>query len=190
LPIQEEEVEHKYNVDYHSIEKICGTINKVLAGLEPLPIGHIERSILTPTQFFTQRDPSQWMLCNGQSCAGTAYATESGNSAVPSAENYFLRMQDGGAYVMPEVDSTFGNTYDDSVGNHGHTIALSANQTPLIMGTGGKVVGAGAPTPTKYFPTSMGGLVNVLSITPANSTPGGTESAPDNFLCNFFIRVN
>src|ERR1035437_9535436 len=134
-PVQVEEVAHRFNSDYHLIEKICATINSVLSSLEPLPLGHIERSFLTNSEFLAARNATDWMLCNGQSCAGSAYATLTGNATVPNAELYFMRMRDYGVGVNPDGDQSLGTPNADTYIAHGHTASGYSDAMPYILST-------------------------------------------------------
>ena len=59
-------------------------------------IGEIKLADLSESQFQAQAG-NNWLLCNGQTCSATAYASKTGNSTVPTISplagaNYFIRV--------------------------------------------------------------------------------------------------
>jgi hypothetical protein len=184
--IQDQEVAHRYDVDYKLIEKVAATINQVLSTMEPLPVGYVERTFLTQAEFFVARNSTDWMLCNGQSCVGTAYGTLTGNTTVPNAQARFFRMKDYGSGHASGGDVAIGTDVGDTYKTHSHAVSVTTDAMAVANPAIDQSVG-GSATARCIVPQTF---AHVLSVSPQNNVPGGTESRPENMTVNFFIKVN
>jgi hypothetical protein len=161
-------------------------------------VGSIQQSVLTEAQFSTQlgaAEAGKWVLADGRSATGTAYATVTGNATVPDLRGAYLRMAGVNATNTAWNGGTLNSRQEDTtrrprntafttshIGNHTHVYqravtgydqgvnAYSANNND-----GGQVrtqsEGAGA-----HSHTITGG--------------GDTETRPKTYSVNYFIKVN
>jgi hypothetical protein len=165
-------------------------------------VGSIQQSMLTEAQFATQlgaTEAGKWVLADGRSVAGTAYATVTGNATVPDMRGAYLRMAgvnptntswDGGTLGGWQNDTTrrprsnFTGT-TSTTGSHSHTMKTTSDESKS-----GYVSGGGG----SWFPDVSG----ANSMYPAgnhshnvNITGGGDpETRPKSYSVNYFIKVN
>lgn len=133
-------------------------------------LGAVISSMLTAAQM-TAED-SNWQLCDGSSCAGTDYATVTGNTTVPDMRGAFLRGNDPSATRDPDGASrALGSFQNEEFKSHNHA--------GLFYGAGSNagVIGSGWADSAVY---------------PSHSTQvaGGAETRPKNISVNYYIRVN
>lgn len=83
--VQQESVQYQAPVSESALSAMGGAINFSLTRL--LPIGTVIPSMLTQAQVDSEFGAGYWLLCNGQTCAGTDYAALTGNSTVPNFFN-------------------------------------------------------------------------------------------------------
>ena len=141
------------------------------------PIGDIKHSMLTPAQF-SDENLGEWVLCDGRSCAGSAYQATTGNILVPDAvtQGAFLRQRTG--------IRVLGSYEADDIGFHSHGQRAGGSgggNTPMVApaGQGGTVVG-----------TMTNSLAASTSRHIFTDAAGGSETKPKNVAVNFFIKIN
>lgn len=138
-------------------------------------VGQIASSMLTEAQF-QSINGSSWVLMDGRSVAGSAYATLTGSITIPDARGMVLRGKNNGrsdGNQNPDGDSALGLYQGDAFGSHVHT------STPIQVG-GGTFTAAG-----NYLgqngPTVAG---------PGTQGAGGNETRMKNITVNHFIKIN
>lgn len=141
-------------------------------------IGDVKSSVLTQAQFNSVMGAasSSWLLCDGQSCAGTAYATVTGESVVPDMRGQFMRGLDTTGTVDPDgATRSLGDSQAGEVESHTHTYddVGSANST------GAAVAGY-----------SAGPYQFKLQVGDVSGATGGDETRPTNVCVNYFIKVD
>lgn len=179
--IQSEETEFKAAVGEKVMEKIAATINKALDDFPPLPVGTIQKSMLTLEQF-QEIMSDKWVLCLGQDVTGSAYHTLTGKTIAPQMYGRFTRMKDHGAGRNEAGDLSLGAIQYDQLEDHTHSLTYN-------MG------GASNHDTVRNFDSgstrelSLGTqLANMLTITVGST--GGNESRPENVTVNYFIKIN
>lgn len=164
-PIQIESTQVNAPVSESLAQTMGTSINYALINSGQL--GDIVTSILDTAQFQSLRDTT-WVLCNGQSCAGSAYEALTGYSVVPDARGRYQRMKDNGAGVDPHGDLPLGDSYADQFASHTHGV----KRDPSSGFAGSRLLnGDGTAT------------VNVFAT-------GGSETNPKTIIFNFFIKIN
>ena len=130
-------------------------------------------SMLTLAQF-QAINGTTWVLANGASVSGSAYATITGNSTVPDLRGMFLRGKNNGRADTnedPGGERLLGNLQNDELRGHDHARSLvgiggGTNQGPAFSGGGGFIGG------------------NTTTVT------SGAETRPKNIAVNYFIKIN
>lgn len=91
-------------------------------------VGDVRISLLTEAQF-QNINGTDWVLMDGQSSAGSAYETLTGNSTVPDAVGRFLRMEGGAAASLgsQQADATAQNGLVVSGGTASGTFASTSH---------------------------------------------------------------
>ena len=152
------------------------------------PVGTIQQSLLTEPQFQSEMGSTKWVLMNGQSVAGSKYATITGNSNVPDAAGRFLRMVggDAGSLGAQQAQATAANGLTASTtgsdGNHTHTWT---NSTPsritggTDLASGGNFVVGGTDIASSG---SHGHTINMGS--------SDVETRPVNIAVNYFVKID
>lgn len=136
-------------------------------------VGDIVASALTATQMYTQFT-TDWLLCDGTQCTGSAYATLTGNNFTPDLRGRFLRALDTDGTVDPDgATRTLLDIQDDEFASHNHT--------QQQFGTGSLGAQNGTGTTARD-----GTLWNFR----ATDNTGGDETRPKNAAVNYFIKVN
>lgn len=87
-----------------------------------LPVGALIWGALSEAQYQGAADEGTWVLCDGDSCAGTDYATLRSVSVVPDVKGRFLRMKDHGVGRNPDGDVALDTAQASSYLNHSHAI--------------------------------------------------------------------
>jgi hypothetical protein len=169
-------------------------------------VGSIQQSLLTEAQFRTAMGPDgakRWVLADGRSVAGSAYAALTGSNNVPDMRGAFFRAagqnQNGsaawnGKAVGTYHDFTTGRpqtafTTSDP-GNHTHTFndPLSDN-----TGAGGNrgISGAGWGANESYLHAKRGVATGDSGAHTHTINGGGdAETAPSHFSLSTFIKIN
>jgi hypothetical protein len=140
------------------------------------PIGMIVPSMLTLAQF-QAINGTTWVLANGASVSGSAYATITGNSTVPDLRGMFLRGKNNGRADTnedPGGERSLGNLQADEFKSHRHDLVVYDS------------AGSGNNYPTDYFPNVSVTGTNTTAIQPT----GGIETRPKNIAVNYFIKIN
>lgn len=142
-------------------------------------IGQIVQSMMTLAQFQAQYGTG-WVLADGSSAVGTAYATLTGNSTIPDARGMTLRGKNNGradGHQNPDGDSALGTFQADQFGSHTH----DPTNSPLIEGAGGNGHTGWVDGDTTIFSSYSNSTMAVV---------GGNETRMKNITINHFIRVN
>lgn len=183
VPVQQEAIQFNNPVSESSLAAI-GAVANFLLKVQP-PVGTIWASMLTETQFqslINDPSPATWILADGRSVAGSAYAFATGQTNAPDLRGIFLRgLNNGGsaagtrsdAFANPDdLSGTFtpGTLTQDKFKSHTHTYSVNSS--------------FGADT------TSAGGNAGEANGNPLTSATGGNETAPKNASINWFIRIN
>lgn len=148
-------------------------------------IGEIKASMMTLAQFQAQFG-TNWVLANGDSATGTAYATITGFTTLPDARGVALRGKNNGradGNQNPAGDLALGTFEGDQF--QGHTPNnISSSQVTPSGGTMGWMTGNG-----------NGGTQTAVNATlvsdGVNGTPRiGSETRIKSVVVNYFIKVN
>ena len=181
--LQVEETESRSAIGEKVLYKIAATVNKGIDDVSGVALGTIEISMLTEFIFLQYRG-DRWLLCNGQSCAGTQYATLTGNTTVPDMRGRFLRGKNNGSGIDPVGELALGTNKEDRLKAHEHVIEVTGiPDSPLWH-------------PGRFF-TDGSDQINMTFVEPVNNllelqsfNNVGIESRPENITVNFFIKVN
>lgn len=141
-------------------------------------IGEIKASMLTLAQFQAQFG-TNWVLANGASATGTAYATLTGSTIVPDCRGVSLRGKNNGrsdGAQNPDGDLALGTYQGDMFVSHGHSMSNNVS-----VQTGGL-----NDTTTGVRAVDRFGVISAISAL-AN---GGNETRTKNVTVNYFIKVN
>ena len=162
-----------------------------------MPIGSVIISALTLAQFQTQNGTG-WVLMDGTSCAGTAYATLTTFSLLPDAQGRFLRNYDSVGGTDPD-SSDLLVTVEDGIQDHGHKIYAQSGIGPR---QGNKPVQTKSGLMAENEGASLSGYVTnganaesnhmiqgVRTATP-NARTNTNETLVKNIIMNHFIRVD
>lgn len=169
---------------------LFGAFSSSLTRTDSSPIGMIVPSMLTEAQF-QSLNGSSWVLAQGQTATGTAYASITGQSTVPDLRGMFLRGKNNGradGQQDPGGERTVGNLQGQAtaknglaISDPGHTHSLT-NRNAGIPGSGNGVAAATA---------ASGGTTDVSwSGTGVSLGAGDAETRPKNVAVNYFIKVN
>jgi hypothetical protein len=153
-------------------------------------VGQIASSMLTEAQFQSINGPS-WVLMDGRSIAGSAYATLTGSSTIPDARGMVLRGKNNGrsdGNQNPAADRSLGEYEGDQMQGHMHqqqvniSVGSSNTQDGSILGCGSG--GAQAKSYVNYY-------TNTPSSDGTNGVPRtGLETRTKNITVNHFIKIN
>ncbi len=163
-------------------------------------VGSIQQSMLTEAQFATQlgaAEAGKWVMADGRSVAGTAYATVTGNATVPDLRGAYLRMAgvnstnaawDGGTLNGWHDDTTRlpRNTAFTTSNPGGHTHSTSIMKTSSASGniaSGNIAFGDGGNVAISNWTNAAGAHTHTI-------TGGDTETRPKTYSVNYFIKVN
>jgi hypothetical protein len=167
-------------------------------------IGDIQESMLTLAQF--QAQPGRgtaWVLADGSSCAGTAYARITGKQNLPDLRGVFRRAKNNGrsdGNQNPAGDLALGTFQSDQIASHLHSIsdpghfhdAHIGNTTSGSDNRFAQVVsasGASNVVTRNNVDANSGIVANTTGITATNAF-GASETSPKAVTVNVFIRVN
>ena len=172
-PIQIEATRSGSSVSRALFAKFGGDINYLLESI--LPVGSFMESMLSEAQFQGQTSTG-WVLADGRACAGSAYATLTGNATVPDARGIFLRGKNNGRVdgkQNPDGDVALGTFQYSDVVSHAHAVTASH-----LVESGGPITHDDG---SEFF-------INDVLITAAAGS--GTETRPRNVTANIFFRIN
>jgi hypothetical protein len=177
--------------------RLASIANYILANISvQAPVGTIVESIMTTAQFQASRGAG-WVLCNGQSCAGSAFQTLTGNSTVPDARSCTLRGKNNGrsdGNQNPDGEFSLGQNQSGNYGSHTHTNTLVNN----VGGTNG-TLGVGNVLIGGSYPPQAGGSLSFSMSGPQFTTAPShadfnnvplTETRARSTIVNYFIRIN
>lgn len=153
-----------------------------------VPIGTYINSDLTLSQFQSET-PGIWMLANGGSCTGTAYATKTGRVNVPDLRGVYMRAKDNGRGLNPDGDLALGAYTADAIRN--------------ISGpTGVHITGGSVNLPGGYpyfwgssgYGTVFGGVsgnnqTSGIGFDVSRQVPTAGDNRPKSVTVNVFIKV-
>jgi hypothetical protein len=171
--IQIEEIQYKSGVSEATLFKMGAAINYLLNAF--FPVGTIIKTMLTEAQYIAEIGVAtgSWMLCNGQTCAGSRYETLTGNTNTPDFRGRYLRMKDNGAGVNPDGELALGAFQDDAFESHTHNHVHNREDPPFNADHHRWQKGPGDAT-----------------LTTTTDPTGGNETRPKTGTVNFMIRVD
>lgn len=150
-------------------------------------IGEVKASMLTLAQFQAQFG-TNWVLANGASASGTAYATITGNTTLPDCRGVGLRGKNNGradGNQNPDGDLALGTYQGDVMGSHAHsTLTGTRNNIYGLTGTTRGLDASGFTSNVQNI--DYGASSGQLGIT----STGGNETRMKNVTVNYFIKVN
>ena len=164
-------------------------------------VGEIKQSTLTEAQFATAVgaiEAPKWKLCNGQTCAGTDYATITTKNTVPDLRGSFLRgagQNSNASWTGPALNayqedstkrpnSALTGTTSDS-GNHDHGMA-GLNVICQDLGNHDVSPTAGGNREGIRNFSWSGNHSHTVTI----NGGGDAETRPKSYGINFFIKVS
>ena len=149
------------------------------------PVGTVVQSLLTEPQFGgLSAAGSTWVLCDGRSVAGTAYAQATGRNTVPDLRGAFLRGSGTRTGVAGWAGGALNAHVEDSTRPPRTNFTVTVND-PLVDNTGASgnrgVAGAGWGNTEAYLHPG----------TSSRTVMGGDpETRPKHYTVNFFVRVD
>ncbi len=156
------------------------------------PVGAIKTAMLTLAQFQSLVGTG-WVLADGTSCAGSTYATITGNTVTPDLRGQVLRGKNNGrndGSQNPDGDLALGIAQSHataknglSVVDPGHTHSIIANATNGNTGNTAIYSVAAAATIT-----NTNGIQP--TVTGVSMGSGDNETRMRNVTVNHFIRIN
>jgi len=167
-------------------------------------VGSIQQTLLTEVQFGLQLGSSElgkWVLADGRSVAGTAYATATGNATVPDLRGAYLRMAgqngnpawNGGALNGYQEDTTrrprntglTGTTSNPGGHTHSTPIQKTGSGSGNVASTN-MTVGDGGNVAIGNWTNAAGAHTHTVTI----NGGGDAETRPKTFTVNYFIKVD
>ncbi len=148
---------------------------------QAMPVGSIVPSLLMEPQFQAVAG-NGWILADGRSVAGSAFAVTTGNANVPDLRGMFLRGRNhGGSPAGARADGnenpdgllTLGNMQGDMIASHAHGY--------IHAWAGGAMTDPSTPG------QQTGGR---RDINHQSNPAGGNETRPRNVTVNYFVRIN
>lgn len=137
-------------------------------------IGDIKPSLLTSAQM--SAISTDWILANGGSCIGTAYATLTGNNTVPDLRGQFLRGLDTSGTVDKDGQSrTLGSSQSDATAKNGLFLNIRTTDSSSPWHERSDIISGSSPPNN----SPSGNAIN-----------GDLETRPVNVAVNYFIKVN
>lgn len=190
-PIQQESIQFNNPVSQSAATALGAAINGLLSILTP--VGTIVPTMLTESQFQTQLGNTNWVLCNGQSCAGSAYATLTSNTTVPDARGLFLRGQSGSSGNNPDGNLPLGTYQADQFGSHNHNFNDPGHTHAFNQNIGLRLNNYFPQTTLSAYDTTFTGTALSLNNNTTGVTilsNGGNETRAKNITVNYMIRIN
>ena len=137
-------------------------------------IGTIVSSLLTAAQMASE--DATYYLCDGGSCAGTDYATVTGNATTPDLRGQFLRGLDTSGTVDPDgAGRTLGSSQADATAPNGLTLAIRTENSNSPWHERSDIISGSSPPNNNPSGAAI---------------TGDSETRPTNVAINFFIKVN
>jgi hypothetical protein len=147
---------------------------------EPSPIGTVISSLLTEAEISGMT--GVWVLCDGRSVAGTAYATLTKRNTVPDLRGSFLR----GAGTRSGVTGWAGgalNAHVEDSTRAPRTDFTVTSRDPIRQGDSGRGIAGSA--------SYAAGEAYLRPGLNTNRVDGGDpETRPKHYVVNYFIRVD
>jgi hypothetical protein len=170
------------------------------------PIGAIVSSLLTETQYQSLYGTG-WVLMDGRSCVGSAYAAVTGAATIPDARGMLLRGKNNGrsdGNQNPAADRNLGDFEGDQMQGHYHTDSphshyqgvqsaiIENNYASINSASNGNASGSQSGVGyTKILTQNSSAIVTSPSSDGTNGTPRtGLETRTKNITVNHFIRIN
>jgi hypothetical protein len=160
-----------------------------------VPVGTIRASLLTLAQFQTEVD-GVWMLANGGSAAGTAYATVTGNSVVPDMRGVIPRGKNNGradGKQNPAGDLALGTHQDDAMQGHLHDLMVGNTSSGFAHGQANNQIALADNAGSRVLKSTVAGsqdLIHLPMTDGSNGTPRtASETRMKNVTVNWFIKV-
>ncbi len=148
---------------------------------QAMPVGSIVPSLLMEAQFQAVAG-NGWVLADGRSVAGSAYAVTTGNNNIPDLRGMFLRGRNSGGSTAgvrgdgnenPDGVLALGTTQGDMFASHSHGY--------IHPWSGGAMLDPSTPG------QQTGGKRDVSH---SSDAAGGNETRPKNVTVNYFLRIN
>lgn len=172
-----------------------------------LPVGSIVDSMLTEAQFQSELGTTNWVLSDGDSCAGSAYETLTGNSTTPDLRGVYTRGKNNGRSTSTGDSAgnvALGTYAADSFAHMHRTLDYQAtNNENRVYDTSGNLqelpdITATYSGSTAHIPfsgaTIATGTNQDLFCGPPVGQSAGTSSAAEvrvrTVTVNKFIRIN
>lgn len=177
------------------------------------PVGSAVAAMLTEAQFQAQNGTG-WVLADGRSVTGSAYATITGNSNIPDWRGVYLRGKNNGrtdGYEDPYGEATLGDYQGSHIKGHTHAWSFGAGNNLHSYNSDNTIQtidaqsGAGAVREWGRFQGSQTEELHYTSGITDQSTlasqtnPGGAQGVPsqnaldtrpNSAIINWFIRIN
>lgn len=182
------------------LAQTLGANSNLIATFQNTPIGSIVESLLTQSQFQTAIGNANWLLCNGQTCGGSAYATLTGNTTVPDFRATVLRGKNNGrsdGNQNQNGDLALGTLTVNQIANHTHSTTLSHD---IVGGTTSKTQHSGAQNfvgepesaaPNSYLGFNLTGPVDLPANSDGDENPTAlSEVRVRAIVVNYFMRVS
>lgn len=155
-------------------------------------IGTIKSSMLTLAQFQTLNGTG-WVLADGSSATGSAYATLTGATIVPDLRGQVLRGKNNGrsdGQQNPDGDVALGTQQTDAYASHNHSASAAGGTggSTLPWNNAGSVAFCALSSTGTSFQTNFNSNSGPQALSIAVS--GGNESRMKNVTVNHFIRIN
>ncbi|NRA65320.1 MAG: hypothetical protein HRU19_12610 [Pseudobacteriovorax sp.] len=148
-------------------------------------VGSIQQSLLTEAQFQAAMGSTDWVLMDGRTVTGSAYATLTGKSKIPAAQGRFLRMAGGNAGPIgePQTQGTAPNKLSLSGGAHKHRVEWDIAYRGNILPGGSEIL-------VLYRYNTQTGLETISGGAHGHTISGDPETRPINIAVNYFIKIN
>ena len=158
---------------------------KILTQSDKNPIGMIVASMLTEPQFQALNGTS-WVIADGRSATGSAYATITSSTTIPDLRGRALRGKNNPGTAQGDIGTVLGNADGDLALNTfqydqyaSHTHSFSTFN--IGWGAGGTDFSRG-----RADTNSPANLWSNIGLNAA----GGNETRMKNITVNYFIKIN
>lgn len=148
-------------------------------------IGDVKSAMLSLAQFQVLNG-SNWILADGSSAAGTAWASITGLATIPDLRGIILRGKNNGrsdGNQDPDGERVLGSFQTHAFESHNHGGGDHLHNVPFGPGTFGSSSGANTYR-------SDAGTHNTNSSGAVIATQGSNETRMKNVTVNHFIKVN
>ena len=185
------------------------SIDNILLSEIDAPIGSYRDSDLSPEEFSTE-SVGVWLLCDGRSCLGTAYAQKTGKNTVPdfATSGAFRRQVKGGRLTgtleaedfkshthIQNAHTHIQDAHNHTQSPHGHTgVNRQATSWWDDDASSGTHATAGHSNSQLHYTddttaTNIASTATNQNTTATNQNSGGTETRPVNIGVNVYIKV-